>query len=162
MMKPTVPTREEIEKKIAPDGSGATRAVLAGWGVGWPPPKGWKKALLKQADEISGSKNTTVTKNEKTMHGRATDEVTADGFYTSAKWRKLRFDVLEHCGARCMCCGWTPNASHDGNFIVVDHIKSRRLNPELEYEFDNLQVLCNDCNLGKGRFKVNDFRSNGD
>lgn len=26
---------------------GWTRATLAGWGVAWPPPKGWKERLLK-------------------------------------------------------------------------------------------------------------------
>lgn len=27
---------------------GWDRATLAGWGVPWPPPKGWRKALIEQ------------------------------------------------------------------------------------------------------------------
>jgi hypothetical protein len=38
-------TRDEIEAGRTPAG-GFTKAQLAKWGVPWPPPKGWKKALL--------------------------------------------------------------------------------------------------------------------
>lgn len=44
MTTPRRVTREEIEAAKAP-GGGWTRATLAGWGVPWPPPKGWRKAL---------------------------------------------------------------------------------------------------------------------
>ena len=40
----THPTAEEIEAARTPAG-GWTRATLAGWGVPWPPPKGWRKRL---------------------------------------------------------------------------------------------------------------------
>lgn len=36
---------EEIEKAKTEKG-GWTRDQLAEWGVPWPPPKGWKKALI--------------------------------------------------------------------------------------------------------------------
>jgi len=39
-------TIEEIEAAKTEQG-GWTRETLAAWGVKWPPPKGWKKALLK-------------------------------------------------------------------------------------------------------------------
>jgi len=38
-------TEEEIMAKATPAG-GWTRKQLAEWGVPWPPPKGWKKALI--------------------------------------------------------------------------------------------------------------------
>ena len=38
-------TDEEIEAGKSPRG-GFTRAQLARWGVGWPPPKNWRKALV--------------------------------------------------------------------------------------------------------------------
>lgn len=37
-------TIEEIEAARSPKG-GWTRKTLEGWGVPWPPPKGWKEAL---------------------------------------------------------------------------------------------------------------------
>lgn len=39
-------TREEIEAKSSGK-SGWSRETLAAWGVPWPPPKGWKEALIK-------------------------------------------------------------------------------------------------------------------
>lgn len=38
-------TLEEIENCRSPKG-GFTKKQLAEWGVPWPPPKGWKEALL--------------------------------------------------------------------------------------------------------------------
>jgi hypothetical protein len=38
-------TKAEIEAAKTPKG-GFTRETLAGWGVSWPPPHGWRKALL--------------------------------------------------------------------------------------------------------------------
>ena len=29
---------------------GFTKETLEGWGVPWPPPRGWKKALLRGSD----------------------------------------------------------------------------------------------------------------
>lgn len=39
-------TAPEIDAQRSERG-GWTRATLAGWGVPWPPPKGWRKALLR-------------------------------------------------------------------------------------------------------------------
>jgi hypothetical protein len=38
-------TAEEIEARQSPKG-GYTKATLASWGVPWPPPSGWKQALI--------------------------------------------------------------------------------------------------------------------
>lgn len=42
------PTLAEIEAARTPAG-GWTKATLAQWGVPWPPPKGWKEALVSRA-----------------------------------------------------------------------------------------------------------------
>lgn len=44
-----MPTREEIDAARTPKG-GWTREQLAKWGVPWPPPKGWRKALEQRDD----------------------------------------------------------------------------------------------------------------
>lgn len=41
------PTEEMIENGKTPEG-GWTKEQLAKWGVSWPPPKGWKEALLER------------------------------------------------------------------------------------------------------------------
>jgi hypothetical protein len=38
-------TAADIEAGRSPKG-GFTRKQLAAWGIGWPPPQGWKEALL--------------------------------------------------------------------------------------------------------------------
>ncbi len=43
------PGRIEIEK------ARHTRAQLAAWGIPWPPPKGWRKRLLREADRRNGT-----------------------------------------------------------------------------------------------------------
>ena len=67
------------------------------------------------------------------------------GFYTSREWRELRYKALNKYGKRCSCCGATPETA----ILHVDHIKPRSTHPDLELDIDNLQVLCEDCNLGK-------------
>ena len=39
-------TAQQIEAGKSPRG-GFTRKQLAAWGVGWPPPRGWRKALVQ-------------------------------------------------------------------------------------------------------------------
>lgn len=47
------PTAAEIEAGRSPAG-GWTRKTLAQWGVPWPPPKGWRKALIRASGERTG------------------------------------------------------------------------------------------------------------
>jgi len=68
-------------------------------------------------------------------------------FYTSTAWRQLRYLVLKNTEGRCCCCG---ASAKDGVQLHVDHIKPRSRYPELELSLDNMQVLCEDCNMGKG------------
>lgn len=58
-------------------------------------------------------------------------------------WR-LRALVLMRDGARCRLCGATPN---DGVRLHVDHVRPWSKGGETVLE--NLQVLCNVCNIGK-------------
>lgn len=82
-------------------------------------------------------------------------------FLRSWEWRSLRMDILKKYGFKCQACGARPgekSASGGDVRIECDHIKpiskfwTERLNPE------NLQVLCRDCNKGKGNRHVIDFR----
>ena len=81
--------------------------------------------------------------------------VTSDAFLLSYEWRRVRMEVLKRDGASCLCCGATPK---DGVKMHVDHIKPRRKFPELALNKDNLQVLCEVCNHGKGNWDQTDWR----
>lgn len=77
-------------------------------------------------------------------------------FYSSWEWKKVRMMALQRDGHRCGSCGASPK---DGIRIVVDHIKPLGKFWELRLSLDNLQVLCDDCNRGKGDWLQEDFRS---
>jgi HNH endonuclease len=74
---------------------------------------------------------------------------------TRSRWEELRYRALKLHGTRCQCCGATPG---DGRALHVDHIKPRSRFPELEWTLSNLQILCEDCNLGKGAWDQTDWR----
>lgn len=78
-----------------------------------------------------------------------------DAFLQSYQWRKARMQALITHGARCQCCGASPAT---GAVMNVDHIKPRKTHPELALEQSNLQVLCNECNHGKGNWSQADWR----
>jgi hypothetical protein len=42
----------EINAARSPNG-GWTRETLAGWGIPWPPPRGWRRKLLRETDQAS-------------------------------------------------------------------------------------------------------------
>lgn len=71
-------------------------------------------------------------------------------------WVRLRYEVLVERGGRCECCGAT---AADGKRMHVDHIKPFSTHPELEFDRSNLQVLCQDCNIGKSNVDQTDWRS---
>ena len=77
-------------------------------------------------------------------------------FLVSYEWRKLRMEALIKYGRKCMCCGSTPET---GAVMNVDHIKPRKRYPELALKINNLQILCHDCNHGKGNWNETDWRN---
>ena len=81
----------------------------------------------------------------------------SDDFLSTYEWRRVRMQALKAYGARCQCCGASPKT---GATINVDHIKPRKLFPALALSLDNLQVLCHECNHGKGNWDMTDWRHN--
>lgn len=77
------------------------------------------------------------------------------GFYETDAWRKVRYEALKLHGGSCQCCGRKPQECGP---LHVDHIKPRSRYPHLELELSNLQVLCKDCNFGKGAWDQTDWR----
>ena len=79
-------------------------------------------------------------------------------FYSSDAWRRLRYKVIKASDGRCECCG---RNKHQGAILHVDHIAPRSVAPELSLDPRNLQVLCEDCNVGKGAECDRDWRDHG-
>lgn len=74
-------------------------------------------------------------------------------FLSSKSWLRLRIEAFKKLGNKCQLCGSGPE---NGARLNVDHIKPRRLFPELALDIENLQILCSQCNEGKGNW---DFTS---
>lgn len=75
-------------------------------------------------------------------------------FQQSGEWAKVRYKALKRDGGRCLLCGRT---AKDGVGIHVDHIKPKSKYPELALVLSNLQVLCSECNEGKGASDETDW-----
>ncbi len=101
-----------------------------------------------EIEKINNSKTKKKKQHQAYKHG--------DDFYKSDKWRSLRYKALSLNDGCCVLCGRS-KAKH-GVVLHVDHIKPRSKHPELELELSNLQILCEDCNLGKSNRDRTDWR----
>ncbi len=82
-------------------------------------------------------------------------DVQSPAFLKTYAWRRIRYAALKQANGRCECCGASPKT---GARLNVDHIKPRKLRPDLALDPYNLQVLCDDCNAGKGNRDQSDWR----
>lgn len=83
------------------------------------------------------------------------EEPARKDFYYTDEWRAVRYEALRINGGKCQCCG---RGRAHGVVLHVDHIKPRSKFPHLELDLSNLQVLCEDCNLGKSNKDATDWR----
>lgn len=126
-----------------------SETVCKSLGIDYPPPQNWRE-IMKGKVSLNQSKS-----NRAKTHRPA--KVKGTGFYSSWEWKAARYEALKAHGRRCQCCGWRPGDTEHG-YLVVDHIKPRLKYPELSLCVPNLQVLCNDCNMGKSNVWEDDFR----
>lgn len=139
-------------------------------GIPYPPPSGW---LNKYGDdEISANQatalNSALLKSNKSTAKKGLQvlqdawitlknvpDVTSASFLQSKEWKRLRYKALKTHGNKCQCCGANPSS---GAVLNVDHILPRRLFPNQALQLENLQVLCSDCNEGKGNWDMTSFK----
>lgn len=115
----------------------------------WPVWKEGKRLLRKKA-KASQKKNTKKVVGVAKKKNRKRDR-----FYQSEEWRSVRYKALELSDGACCLCG---RSRKHGIVLHVDHIKPRSIYPTLEVDLNNLQVLCDDCNLGKSNKSTRDWR----
>lgn len=121
----------------------------------WKPDEETKKALARAEHKKKISKKNWRRKLKgKKPLSRKQRLLFAPGhvFYRSKRWRELRRRVFRHYGYRCMSCRAVDTEMH------VDHIKPRSKHPHLSLTFENLQVLCKDCNMEKSNKHAKDYR----
>lgn len=114
-------------------------------------------ANSRKANKELKAKGRANPANKHGFHRTATIKYTpglkGNDFYNTREWRELRYKALVMHGKVCMACGAKEGIFH------VDHIKPRSKHPELELILDNLQVLCESCNLGKSNKDETDWRT---
>lgn len=147
-----IPKKNRIVRRKK--GEVTSEDLTAKWTKGIEENKKKYKKFIKKSERkkrrIEQLKRFVESKNEHRSKGNE--------FLFSPEWRRLRYLALRTYGPRCQLCG------RDRSTVVihVDHIKPRYHFPELALEISNLQILCEDCNLGKGSRFADDWRFNKD
>ena len=143
------------DKNLPFDGKMTEKAFLA-FGVR----KSRKEVWRWLADEMArqcGENVILPTPKVRAAKPKTNRKTAALDFYRGDAWRALRFLALKASDGCCCLCGRS-NRNH-GVVLHVDHIKPRSRFPELELTLSNLQVLCDDCNMGKGNRDDTDWRA---
>jgi 5-methylcytosine-specific restriction endonuclease McrA len=83
----------------------------------------------------------------------------AKDLYNSPEWRRLRVKIIEEQNGECQMCGRS-HKKH-GIIIHVDPIIPLSVDWSKRFDESNLQLLCEDCNLGKGNRYSTDWRRIG-
>lgn len=126
---------------------------LKDWSWKEEEPKPYEKRRKKEKPTKAA-----LRKRRKQRKKRLAFDSLPNDFYSSKEWRKLRYQVLRKYSAECMCCG--RSKKYHGVVVHVDHIKPRSKFPSLALEFKNMQILCEDCNMGKSNIDSTDWRPN--
>jgi 5-methylcytosine-specific restriction endonuclease McrA len=63
--------------------------------------------------------------------------------------------LLKYRDKPCMAYGCGPK---QGVWLNVDRLKPRKTHPHLALSVSNCQILCSDCNKGKGNWDDTDWR----
>jgi len=114
-----------------------------------------KMIVMEFAARLAGVPAIPAAVNTKEKQPAAIRQDRSSDFYWSDAWRRLRYQALRASNGECELCHMLPSR---GKPLHVDHIKPRSKYPELELDPKNLQVLCYDCNLGKGNTDEIDWR----
>lgn len=142
----------EVIRLVLADKKNITREVANELGEVWPLMRGWEKRVKRRFKV----KNITPPplKNKKTKT-RKKRKQSAKSFYASQPWKKLRYQALLLNDGKCECCG---RGKPEGAVLNGDHIKPIDKYPKLKMKLYNIQILCGDCNWGKGNWDETDWR----
>lgn len=130
----------------------------------------WKLQRIGQAEHVRKMKADALKKAEEERLaklgpkkcGHTPSKEEKHLFYKSWEWRSARLKVLQRFSAICQLCGSSSkhlDMSGEPVRIVVDHIYPLHTHWHMRLDASNLQVLCDECNQGKGAWNTSDFRS---
>ena len=140
------------------------------FGIPYPLPSGWIEAYAQAeiTPDIARRLRDLLTRSQRPtakdglavldkawLELKGMPDASSRAFLSSKAWKRVRLQALNLHGRACQICGC---GAQQGAVLNVDHIKPRALFPELALRLDNLQVLCGDCNEGKGNWDMTDAR----
>lgn len=110
---------------------------------------GWRKALEAFVEYINADRTEedSLTQHQTVLQEEMQQE--QKGIYHRTKREvnlRMRFKVMVRDSFKCCICGRSPSST-PGLVLHIDHIKPWSKGGETVME--NLQTLCQDCNLGK-------------
>jgi 5-methylcytosine-specific restriction endonuclease McrA len=117
------------------------------------PPKPLPPA--QKPDIYRKQKIKTKKKKQKSTRSYKNKHTNKNDFYLSRSWLELRYKALKLNDGKCCCCG---RGRKQNVVLHVDHIKPRSLYPSLQLDINNLQILCEECNIGKSNKDFTDWR----
>ena len=74
---------------------------------------------------------------------RSAEFIASDGFLRTRKWQSFAMGIKRRDGYECQEC--KRYGRHNGNQLIVHHIKPREEHPELTYDASNCITLCIGC-----------------
>lgn len=105
---------------------------------------------ITRSHNIKKSITSKINKDSKLSY-----QARAKAFYKSREWKELRYRALKYYGARCCVCG---RSAKDGVVLHVDHIIPLSKNWDKRLVLSNLQIMCEDCNIGKSNTDTINWR----
>lgn len=69
-------------------------------------------------------------------------------FLKTAAWQRVRWAVLRRDAFTCQWPGCGVVLAHDTKRLVADHKVPVRIAPEMKWDMENLQCLCDACHSG--------------
>ena len=121
----------------------------------WKDPSGQPKPKDANAKKAKPKRRTKPCIKLQKIGAPHPDYKASSNFYKSREWLEVRYLALKTSHGCCHCCG---ARASDGVMLHVDHIVPRYKAPHLSLVISNLQVLCEDCNMGKGAWDETDWR----
>lgn len=83
-----------------------------------------------------------------------------DKFYKSREWKELRYEVLSESDGYCTCCGKRKGDKLESGqhvHLTIEHLLPRSKYPVLGLYKPNLEVRCQECNIGKNSIVENKY-----
>ncbi len=132
-----------VREMSAPPSIISSKAYEYRWGT-------WRKALTAFVDWANSEEQPTVESDAATAEESAPARVKVLRKQEDCREVRpgLRFKVFKRDRFRCLACGRSP-ATHLNIELHADHVLAVANGGTTTVE--NLQTLCQDCNLGKGR-----------